>query len=188
MHKLFTNFFDFKSRYKVKNSFLEKIFVQFSNLLIYRYVEGSEELKIFAGVCTSPYYLSLVDMVARGYSEEAYSNEQLFDENGQWVSTENVSDDYFNYADEEPGDEESTVIKFAEGPALDAEGNYGFVLDEKSLDYAVSVEAYIFMSVEGAYLELGETYDINADWETGTFYDNFDGYWFSLQNGTRLET
>lgn len=152
------------------------------------YVEGSEELKIFADVCTSPYYLSLVDMVARGYSEEAYSNEQLFDENGQWVSTENVSDDYFNYADEEPGDEESPVIKFAEGPALDAEGNYGFVLDKESLDYAVSVEAYIFMSVEDAYLELGETYDINADWETGTFYDNFDGYWFSLPNGTLLAT
>ncbi len=152
------------------------------------YVEGSEELKIFAGVCTSPYYLSLVDMVARGYSEEAYSNEQLFDENGQWVSTENVSDDYFNYADEEPGDEESTVIKFAEGPYLDDKGNYGFVLDKESLDYAVSVEAYIFMSVEDAYLELGETYDINADWETGTFYDNFDGYWFSLPNGTLLAT
>lgn len=143
-------------------------------------------MKIFADVCTSPYYLSLVDMVARGYSEEAYSNEQLFDENGKWISTETLDNNYFSYADEEPEDEESSVINFAKGPVLDENGNYGFVLDKESLEYAVSVEAYIFMAVDDTYLELGETYDINADWDSGTFYDNFDGYWFALPDGTLL--
>ena len=151
-------------------------------------VEGSEELKIFSDICISPYYLSLVDMVARGYSEEAYSNEQLFDENGQWISSNPLDETQFSYADEQSEDEESTVIKFAKEPYIDEDGNYGFVLDKESLDYAASVEGYIFMEFDDIVIELGETYDINADWENGVFYDNFDGYWFSLPDGTLLAT
>ena len=35
---------------------------------------------------------------------------------------------------------------------------------------------------------IGETDDVEADWETGIFSDKFDGYWLSLPNGTVLET
>ena len=41
---------------------------------------------------------------------------------------------------------------------------------------------------EGKYLILGETLDLNDDWEIGEFSDNFDGYWFALPNGTLLPT
>ena len=152
------------------------------------FVEGSDELRIFSEVCTSPYYFSIVDMVARGYSDEAYSNETLFDSNGKWSSEVALADDYFSYADETSEDTESKLITFEEKPHLDANGNYGFKLDENSLDYAASVEAYIYADLDGVLLELGETYDINADWDTGVFYDNFDGYWFALPDETLLAT
>lgn len=35
-------------------------------------------------------------------------------------------------------------------------------------------------------IELGTSVDIYADWEEGTFTDNFDGYWFSLPDGQTL--
>ena len=44
------------------------------------------------------------------------------------------------------------------------------------------------MDIDGELLELGESYDIYADWESGTFSDNFDGYWLSLPNGQLLPT
>ena len=35
-------------------------------------------------------------------------------------------------------------------------------------------------------IEMGISGDIIADWETGVFTDNFDGYWFSLPDGQPL--
>ena len=37
-------------------------------------------------------------------------------------------------------------------------------------------------------IEYGETYDIDADWEYGIFFDNFDGWWVSLPDGQNLAT
>ena len=151
-------------------------------------IGGSEELKIYSGVTLSPYYLSLVDMVAKGYTEGGYDNAIFFSEDGGWDSDVEEDDSYFDYADEDD-DGESQLITFAQEPSIDEDGIYGFTLDEDGLEYAVGVEAYIYMDIDGDHMvELGETYDLYADWDTGEFSDNFDGYWFSLPDGQLLPT
>jgi len=153
-------------------------------------VEGSEELKVFSGICISPYYLSLVDMVAKGYTGNGYDNQVFFTEDGDWYnedgSSESYDDSYFEYADEE-SDENSKLITFAEAPHFDDAGNYTFTLDESGSQYAASVSALILMQLgDGTKLELGETYNISTDWENGVFADRFGGYWLSLPDGTLL--
>ena len=154
-------------------------------------VRGSNEIGIFSGICFSPYYLSLVDRVARGYSEEEYSNSKLFDTEGNWVNedceSEDIDEEYFTYEDD---GNESQLITFAIEPQTDMEeGYYGFQLDEQGREYATGVEAFIYMYLdEETTVELGETYDVNADWEQGIFIDNFDGKWLALPNGMPLAT
>ena len=153
-------------------------------------VQGSEELKVFSGICISPYYLSLVDMVAKGYTGNGYDNQVFFTEDGDWYnqdgSSESYDNSYFEYADEE-SDDNSKLITFTEAPHFSDDGNYTFTLDENGKQYAASVSALILMQLgDGTMLELGETYDISADWENGVFADQFGGYWLSLPNGTLL--
>ncbi len=151
-------------------------------------VQGSNEIGIFSNVCISPYYLSLVDMVARGYSDTAYTNDMFFDTNGNW-SSDNGSNDYFDdsyfdYDYEEEG--ESSLITFSQKPAI-RQDSFGFVLSKESLDYTSSVVAYVFYEPDDDTLIcLGETDDIIGDWDTGAFRDNFDGYWLSLPSGDLL--
>ena len=154
-------------------------------------VEGSDELNMFASVTISPYYLSVVDIIANGYSEDDYDNSAFFDDEGNWncadCEYQDFDDDYFNYVDDTE-DMGSQLITFSEERALDEEGSFYFTLDEDSLSYTSDVTAFLYMDIDGDLLELGETYDIYADWESGTFTDNFDGYWLSLPNGQLLST
>ena len=153
-------------------------------------VEGSEELKTFGGICISPYYLSLVDMIAKGYTGNGYDNQVFFTEDGDWSNEdcdcESYDDSYFdNESYGESG--ESSLITFAEKPGFDDEGYYGFVLDENGLNYTADVSAMILMDLgDGTLLELGETYDVYTDWDNGYFSDNFDGKWLSLPDGSLL--
>ncbi len=153
-------------------------------------VEGSEELKTLGGICISPYYLSLVDMVAKGYTGNGYDNQVFFTEDGDWsiedCDIESYDDSYFD--DESYGESgESTLITFAEEPGFDEDGYFGFVLDDSGLEYTADVSALILMDLgDGQFLELGETYDVYADWDSGYFGDNFDGMWLSLPDGSLL--
>ena len=155
-------------------------------------LQGSEELGIFSGVCISPYYLSLVDMIAKGYSDNGYTNTVFFTEDGDWTN-ENCDSyfydsGYFAYADEQ-GSGYSELIWFADDPHIEEDGYYCFTLDEFSLEYTAMVSADIWLDLDdGDYIALGETFDIYADWETGKFEDNFDGYWLALPNGDLLAT
>lgn len=155
-------------------------------------VEGSNELGIFSGVCPSPYYLSLVDMIAKGYSEDGYDNSGLFSDDGSWTcencQCEDISEDYFEDDDEED-DEDSKLITFEQAPVVSEEGSYWFQLDASGLEYASSVEAFVYMDVGAEnVVELGETFDIQSDWENGLFVDNFDGSWLALPDGQLLAT
>lgn len=150
-------------------------------------VDDPKDLKTFSKVTVSPYYLSIVDMVAKGFSENGYSNAALFDSEGNWDNeTETEGDDYFNYASEEGG--ESKLITFAEKPKLSANGTFGFKLDESGKAYTSTVSAIVLMNLDDDNLvELGETIDINADWEeTGEVSDDFDGSWLGLPDGQLL--
>ena len=156
-------------------------------------VEGSNELGIFSGVCPSPYYLSLVDMIAKGYSEDGYDNSGLFSDDGSWTNEdcqcEEISDDYFESEEGDEDDEDSKLITFEQAPVVSEEGSYWFQLDANGLEYASSVEAFVYMDIGAEnVVELGETLDIQSDWEQGLFVDNFDGSWLALPDGQLLAT
>lgn len=174
-------------------------------------VQGSEELKVFQEVCVSSYYLGLVDKVAKGYADagsvDGYDNDQLVEDfdidftgddytetddgNYHYDEGEAESTTLWDYLDGDGGEEgQSGAITFDQGPSLDGDGTYSFVLSPEGLQNAESVEALVFMTSDQAdeLICIGETTDIHEDWESGAFADNFDGSWFALPDGQPLST
>lgn len=159
---------------------------------------SSEELSLWSGVCVSPYYLSFVDrqnqssVAGAGDTYDTYDDNQWFDDDGSWTWgwLFDDDDDYWNYLDDYEQTGESPYITFTSEPQLDENGTFWFELDEDGNYNAADVYAMIYMlSPDGEdIIELGETYDINGDWESGVFYDDFDGYWLSLPDGQNLAT
>jgi len=173
-----------------------------SGLSLYYPLEigGSSELSVFSGVCVSPYYFSFVDRqaygsVSGGDLEEYDDEEWLSDDDlwtwlfGEWDEDYygEGSPDYWSELDGESS-EDSELITFLEGPQLDDEGSYYFILDDQGMMYAADVTALVYqISPDGEdFLEIGETIDIYADWDSGYFCDLFDGYWISLPDGQNL--
>ena len=152
-------------------------------------MKDSKELTTYSNICISPYYLSLVDMVAKGHSDSGYTNDAIFSsEQGEWTNTDcqtSTDDSYFT-SSEEPKAKESKLITFSTAPVVTDDGSYGFILDEKGLSNTASVGAYICLDVNDKMVYLGVTNDIKSDWESGTVADNFDGYWLALSDGTIL--
>ena len=170
-------------------------------------VQGSTELRIFADICVSPYYLSFVDKQAHGSVNAGDSSDYDRDtwfEDGDWSWNDSYdydgdaddfsfeSDDggYFDYADDYSVTGASPLITFDVEPALDEDGIYSFVLSDEGWMNAVSVNAYVYqVSPDGEDLiELGETVDVYCDWDYGYFEDDFDGYWLALPDGQDLAT
>ena len=170
-------------------------------------IQGSEELSIFGDVCVSPYYLSFVDRQNYGgvnqgdtsnYSSDYWFNDDNFwswtsdydfDEDSGQYSYEESTDDYWDYLEDFVQTGESALITFQTQPTLDPnDGVYWFELDEHGMENAASVYGYVFeLSYDGEdVIELGETPDVIADWDSGYFSDGFDGYWLSLPDGQNL--
>ena len=162
-------------------------------------VQGSEELGIFKDICISAYYLGLVDKVAYGFANggdwESYDNDELIEDYQESWTSDDYDDWGYSYDDSDwewldttQEDGQSTAISFDEEPCFDDDGIYGFVLSEEGLNNTESVEAvvYLISDDEEDAICIGYTSDIAADWETGIFEDNFDGYWFSLPDGQCL--
>ena len=164
-------------------------------------VEDADELSTFQQVVVNPSYLSYVDRLAHGATYdggeeyEDYSDDTWF-EGGFWdwllsddeeeVQNEQQSQDYWGYVEQHT--DESSVVSFAEDPQVDGDGIYWFQLDENGIDNTSSVNGLVYeLSEDGKnYYALGETADIDCDWETGNVYDGFDGKWLSLPDGQNL--
>ena len=73
---------------------------------------------------------------------------------------------------------------------MDSDGIFGFTLDDNGLKNTEDVSAQIYEVTENGKeaLELGETYDVDVDWDKGQIKDYFDGYWLSLPDGQNLAT
>ena len=153
------------------------------------HLHNADEIRTFSKIAMNPYYLSLVDKVAKGDSETDYSNAALFDADGNWNNhASNEGDDYYNYADA-ASSEKSDLITFDIEPRLTESGAFGFKLSKEALENTAQIAAFIYMYLDnGVVAELGETYDVNMDLATGTVSDDFDGYWFSLPEGQKLAT
>ena len=160
-------------------------------------VQGSSELSIFREICVSAYYLGLVDKLAYGYANGGDWDD--YDSIMDWDDYDGITDwdDYDGSSDWDWGwdwdsaaieEGQSSAIDFDEEPCFDDSGTYGFVLTEDALNSTESVEAVVFCFSEDYEdcLCFGYTSDILADWDTGIFEDNFDGYWFALPDGQCL--
>ena len=172
-------------------------------------IEGSKELSIFESVCISPYYMSFVGRQGygsvHGGNTEDYDDEEFYDggiwewlnsflfddETGEYEYDDEYEDEggFWDFFDDHEDDAESDLITFEEEPGMNSAGEYCFTLDDEGYCNTCDVMALVYNELEdGSYIELGETYDVNVDWDTGYVSDNFDGYWLSLPDGQNLAT
>ena len=145
-------------------------------------IQGSMELKIFQNICASTYYVGFVDKIANGF---AYGGD--IDEYDNYDIAAGIAEPEWEFVDGvETGD--SSVISFTYEPQLDENGSFWFQLSPEGLNNAIAVEAMVFLlsdDYEDAIC-MGLSTDVIGDWETGYFCDNFDGYWFALDDGQVL--
>ncbi|KAF5091204.1 clostripain-related cysteine peptidase [Acetobacterium wieringae] len=165
-------------------------------------IQGSEELSIFKDICVSPYYMSFVDKMAYGSDTNGdfggYSDTDWFGENSLYWSSgynEAAGSEYWSDLDQTDTEaynfsEDESAVSFSSQPAINANGMYGFTISADTLDYVDAVYCDVFMDAgDGETLiELGLDDNITADWNTGKFEDNFNGYWVSLPDGQPLAT
>ena len=172
-------------------------------------IEGSKELSIFESVCISPYYMSFVGRQGygsvHGGNTEDYDDEEFYDggiwewlnsflfddETGEYEYDDEYEDEggFWDFFDDHEDGAESELITFEEEPGMNSAGEYCFTLDDEGYCNTCDVMALVYNELEdGSYIELGETYDVNVDWDTGYVSDNFDGYWLSLPDGQNLAT
>ena len=169
-------------------------------------VQSQKELKTFESVCLSPYYLSYVDKRTQGFESAGedyeYDDDTWFpggfwawltdydeDEEGDYAYEED-DDEYWSYVGDSKETGSSPYITFYEEPQVDDDGVYYFVLDDEGYENTADVIAYVYTPAEDGerYIEMGETYDLEADWDEGYFADAFDGHWLSLPDGQSLAT
>lgn len=140
-------------------------------------VEGTEELSIFADICTSTYYLAYVDAAAYGTTGGDvgdYDNSGLFADSGNlwdndYSPNENVGgNDGINYVD----DSSSIMV---DSVYFDDDGTYTVQLgDMNTFNYATCT---IFAVLDGATIYLGEDDEVLTDYDSMALYDDFDGTW-----------
>ena len=169
-------------------------------------VQTQAELKTFESVCLSPYYLSYVDKRTQGFvsagEDYEYDDDTWFpggfwswltdydeDEEGDYEYEEDDGE-YWSYLGDSGETGQSPYITFYEEPQVDEDGIYYFILDDEGYDNTADVIAYVYTLTDDGegYIEIGETYDLEADWDEGYFADAFDGYWLSLPDGQNLAT
>ena len=117
-------------------------------------------------------------------------DEYEYDENSQCYRRQPAGKEHWEYADSIEQTGESRLITFESAPAFNEDGYYSFKLDDKGLENTAGVYAIIYMvSDDGQdYIEIGETFDVEADWDNGVFEDMFDGLWLALPDGQTLAT
>lgn len=144
-------------------------------------VQGSEELSIFAGICTSSWYLALADKIAYGTSGNdifGYDNSHITNDcddiwNDDYSANGNVGvDNGFTQVDSD-----STIG--VNDVYIDENGNY--TIEISGLEQLNYVTCSMFWEYEGASVYLGEDDDVDADdIESDIIRDNFTGEWVSI--------
>ena len=168
-------------------------------------IQGSQELATFSEICVSPYYLSFVDRQSHGsvsggdtedYDSDTWFSDGLWnwlheyvlDHETGYYEYDEEPDEYWYYVDDFEQTGESALITFDVEPQLDEDGTYYFVLSDEGRENAADIYACVFeLSADGEdIIELGMTYDVEVDWDSGYAADYFDGYWLSLPDGQNL--
>ena len=160
------------------------------------YISSKSELSAFHAVAANPWYLAYVDRLAQGATSnsntQGYTPSSFFqDALWNWLlgnsqEIQEQVEDTWNYVDNHDG--AARQITFVDPPQVDGEGTFWFRFDQRGIDNAAVVSAYVYqLSDDGKHaIFMGETYDVYGDWETGQFSDGFDGRWLSLPDGQSL--
>lgn len=144
-------------------------------------VQGTEELSVFADICTSAYYLAFVDAAAYGTTGgdvSSYDNSSLLNDcddiwNDGYTVDSNVGS---NYNDVSYVDDDSTIG--IESIYFDDEGTYTVQLSDMStFNYA---SCTLFMTLDDVQVYLGEDDEVLTDYDSMMLMDDFDGYWPSI--------
>lgn len=138
--------------------------------------DGSTELSVFSGICTSPYYLALVDAIgygSTGADVSDYSNSGLFEDSDNFWDEDYTPD----YTPDTTG--ASSAGTLSGEVFFDNDGVYTVVLDDMSaFNYATCT---MFMDIGDGYIVyLGEDDEVNIDYDTNTITDAFEGDWPSV--------
>lgn len=136
------------------------------------FIYDREELNVFSQICTSAYYLALVDNVA--YASEGGS---ITEHDNSYITEdcENIwKCDYdFSYS---WGAYECAI------PVTDVyvgEDGY-YTVKADSLDEMYLAASILYQCGDDCMLYLGSINDVNVDWESGIITDGFDGTWMAL--------
>ncbi len=145
-------------------------------------VQGSQEMTIFESVNPSKGYVFFVKSMLYG---SVTGEIESYVSSGEHVP--NLFDLWESFVDSHEEDY-AMEITFAEEPYMDEDGWYTFRLDEDCLDYVQSVRLNLgqYLYEDDVYYYLGDDVNVNSDWETGEFWDNFEGIWPSLPDNQEL--
>lgn len=175
------------------------------------YFDGGSDLAEFNLICPSPYYVAFIKLVVYnasfGGDLSDFTVSDIIDD-GSWTNdSAYILDDsgYFSEVDASyyEGTNGQTEWDFAEGievtgmspyitfeiePSINDNGLYCFQLDEYGIENLYDACAFVYTYSEDGldYIDLGETYDVYIDFESGYCEDLFDGYWLSLPDGQNL--
>ena len=140
-------------------------------------VEGTEELSVFADICTSTYYLAFVDAAAygtTGNNVDDYDNSGLFADCGDVWDNDYTPDENVGVSGDISYVDDSSSIS-VEDVYFDDEGTYTVQLGGmNTFNYATCT---IFAVLDGAVIYLGEDDEVLTDYENMVIYDDFDGTW-----------
>ena len=141
---------------------------------------GSEELSIFADICTSPYYLALVDAVAYGTTGgnvDSYNNSDIVDNSGDLWSEDYTPSQGLGSTSGVSYDSSVSMIDVRD-IYFDSEGVY--TVQMGSMDTFNYATCSLFMMLNGTYIYLGEDDEVTVDYNNMTIKDNFKGSWPSI--------
>lgn len=149
-------------------------------------VQGSQELSIFADICTSTYYLAFVDAMAYGTTGgdvDSYDNSQLYDDcDDFWSSDYSFDGDAgTNSGDFDTVSDDSTIS--ISDIYFDENGTYTVQLYD--IDYFNYAACSLYTDVDGTTIYLGEDDEVDTDLDEMVLRDTFDGSWPSI-NGSAL--
>ncbi len=144
-------------------------------------VEGSNEIKIFADVCVSPWYYNVINKVVYGIetgSTDSYSSstnesvaensDDIWEEDYEYTDVSTNEGEYQTLSD-------SSSLNLADAYISD-EGN--FVVELEDIDKLYTACASIFLEEDDEVIYIGSIEDVN--FEGNSIIDNFDGLWPTL--------
>lgn len=142
--------------------------------------DGSEELSIFADICTSPYYLALVDAVAYGTTGgnvDSYNNSDIVDNSSDLWNEDYTPSQGLGSTSGVSYDSYVSMIDVRD-IYFDSEGVY--TVQMGSMDTFNYATCTLFMLIGNNYIYLGEDDEVLVDYDNMTIKDNFDGSWPSI--------